>query len=451
MIKDTMIKELGGSVRGEVLRPTDAGYESGRKVFNAMIDQHPDAIVRCAGAPDVAACVDFARAHGLPVSVRGGGHSVAGKAVSDGALMIDLSGLKRIEVGPARRTARAEPGLRLEEVDRATQASGLATPLGIVSGTGIAGLTLGGGLGWLNGKHGLACDNVVSFAVVTADGWQRTASATEHADLFWALRGGGGNFGVVTSFEYDLHPVGPVLAGMVLYPLAKAKGVLRAYHELASGCPDELSTAAILLTTPDGVPGLAIVAAYCGALDAGARALEPLRALDSPAADTIAPMAYVDLQRMLDGAAPPGLQHYWKSSFLRHLGDAAIETLVTFAASKPSLQTAIVLQQMHGAAARVPATETAFAHRQSQYDLIVLSMWPDPAAAETNIRWTRELHEAMWPLLEPGVYVNNLGEEGRERVQAAYGANYERLAAIKARYDPTNFFRLNHNIEPAVA
>lgn len=450
MLSEPAIHEFKACLRGQLLVPGDEGYDSARKVFNAMIDKRPALILRCAGPSDVIEGVKFARQNNLQLSVRGGGHSVAGKAVCEGGLMLDLSPMKGIRVDPVRRTAQVQPGLTLGEFDRETQAFGLATTLGIVTLTGIAGLTLGGGIGWLNGKHGLACDNLLSADVVTADGRFLTASAAENEELFWGLRGGSGNFGIVTSFEYQLHPVGPVLGGMVLYPLGKAKEVLRFYHEFASACPDELSTAAALLTAPDGNPAVAIAVCYCGPPHEGEKILKPLKSFGAPVADLIRPMPYVEVQKMLDAAFPTEQQHYWKSNFLRDLSEAAIETMTAYTANRPSPSSLVVLQQMHGAASRVGPTETAFTHRYKQYDWMILSMWPDPAESETNIRWTREFYEAMQPFVERGVYVNNLGEEGDERVRAAYGPNYDRLVALKNKYDPTNFFSLNQNIKPTV-
>jgi hypothetical protein len=358
--------------------------------------------------------------------------------------------MKGIRVDPVGRTAQAQAGLTLGEFDRETQVFGLATTLGVATITGIAGLTLGGGIGWLNGKHGLACDNLVSADVVTADGQCLRASDTNHNDLFWALRGGSGNFGIVTSFEYQLHPVGKLLAGMVIHPFARAREVLGFYHEFASTCPDELSTAAALLTAPDGSPVVAIVTCYSGSLDEGEKVLQPLRSFGTPLADLIGAMDYVDVQKLLDDAFPPGQQHYWKSNFMRSMNDEGIDTMVDHASRKPSAKSLIVLQQMHGAASSVGPTETAFAHRHPQYDFMVLSMWPDPADSDKNVSWTRECFEAMQPFLERGVYVNNLGEEGEDRVKAAYGPNYDRLVAVKNKYDPTNFFSLNQNIKPTV-
>ena len=450
MAGEAAIQELKKRLRGELLRPGEAGYDEARKVFNAMIDKRPAMIARCAGAGDVLDAVNFARTHNLLVAVRGGGHSVGGKSVCDGGVLIDLSEMKGIHVDPARRIARAQPGLRLGEFDRETQALGLATPMGIVSNTGISGLTLGGGMGWLNGKHGLSCDNLVSVDVVTADGRFLTASDSENEDLFWAMRGGAGNFGIVTSFEYRLHSVGPVLGGMVLYPMSEARQVLAFYEEFARGCPDELSTAAGFLTTPDGDDVLGVLACYSGPLEEGEKVLKPLRNFGSPVVDLIQPMEYVQMQRLLDDNWVPGRLYYWKSSFVRNLSGDLIETIVEHASARPSPLSFVVLQQIHGAATRIAPNETAFAHRYDLWTYGMYAVWTEPGDSEKNIEWAREIWEASQPFVEKGVYVNDLGEEADKRVRAAYGSNYERLVALKNKYDPTNFFRLNQNIRPTV-
>jgi len=447
-LEEAIIQELAANLRGELIRSEDDGYDAGRAVFNGMVNKRPAMIVRCAGTSDVIEGVNFARTHNLLLSVKGGGHSVAGKAVCDGGIMLDLSPMKGIRVDPVQRTAEAQPGLTLGEFDHETQAFGLATTLGIVSVTGIAGLTLGGGVGWLNGIHGLACDNLLSADVVTADGQLRTASAEENEDLFWGIRGGSGNFGIVTSFKYQLHPIGAVLGGNLLYPEAKAREALRFYYEFTSTCPDELSTLALLGRTPDGGPVVNIVVCYCGPLEAGEQVLRPLRTFGPPLEDNIQQMPYRTLQSALDAAFPFGQQHYWKASFLKHLSDEAIEVMGRFVAEMPSPTSGVGFQQMHGAASRAPLTETAFPHRDEHYDFVIISQWADPADSARNIQWTREFFEAMQPFLERGVYVNDLGEEGEDRVKEAYGSNYERLVALKNKYDPTNQFRLNHNIKP---
>jgi FAD/FMN-containing dehydrogenase len=448
-LDDATLARLRSALRGGVVGPRDPGYDEARRVFNAMIDRRPAAIARCSGPEDVQACVRFARERGMLVAVRGGGHSIAGKGVCDGGLVVDLSALKQVHVDPAARTAQAQPGLRLGELDQQTQAFGLATPLGIASDTGIAGLTLGGGLGWLNGRLGLTCDNLVAAEVVLADGRLVRASADEALDLHWALRGGGGNFGIVTSFEYRLHAVGPVTAGMVLHPATEARRVLRFYDEFARGCPDDLSTAAALLTGPDGSLMLAVVACHSGPQAEGEKAVAALRAFGPPVADQIGTMPYLQMQRLLDASFPPGRRHYWKSSFMRALSDDAIALMVDAAERKPSPFTVVVLQQMHGAAARVGAEATAFGHRHEQYDLLILASWAEAADSERNVTWARGLWETLQPYVEDAVYVNDLGEEGEERVRSAYGPTFPRLTALKKKYDPENLFRVNQNIRPA--
>jgi FAD/FMN-containing dehydrogenase len=447
------VSALQGALGGELVRPHDAEYDSARRVFNATIDRRPALIVRCTSADDVVEGVNFARDYGLPISVRGGGHGVAGNAVCEGGLMLDLSRMKAARVDPLERVARAEPGLTLGDLDSATQHLGLATPLGIVSVTGIAGLTLGGGLGWLNGKYGLACDNLLGAEVVTADGRRVFASPTENDDLYWAIRGGGGNFGVVTDFVYDLHPVGPVLAGTLSYAPAKAREALRFFDAAASDptlCPDELTLAASLGTGPDRRPVVSITACYCGPIETGERVLRPLRLFSQPESDTIQPMAYIDLQRASDAGFPAGRHQYWKSSYLRTADDSAIDVMLHFLIDNPTpALSGVGLQQMHGAASRVEPRATAFAHRARQCDFLILSQASDTAEAERNRTWARAFFEAMQPYVQRAVYANNLGEEGAERVRAAYGVNYARLAQIKRKYDPTNLFRYNHNIEPA--
>ncbi len=450
-VDDSRVEAFRTDLRGRLLRPSDGGYDLARRVWNAMIDKHPSLIAKCAGPADVVRAVKFARENNLLIAVRGGGHNVAGKAVCDGGLVIDLSDMRSIRVDSTASSVRAEPGVTLGELDHETQAFGLATTLGIVSKTGISGLTLGGGIGWLNGKYGLACDNLLSADVVTADGNLLKANSRENMDLYWGLRGGGGNFGIVTSFEYKVHPVSTVLGGMVLFEMHKALDVLHFYDDFSRGCPDDLTTAAALLNAPDGNPVVAIFVCYSGDLQEGERVLKPLRKFDSPIADLVKPIKYTELQRLLDGGFQPGFLNYWKSNFLRRaMSDEAINTLVEQATKRPSPMSAIALQQMHGAASRVGPTETAFPHRYEQYDMVILSVWANSADTERNVNWTRGLWQAMQPFVERGVYVNNLGEEGEDRVRDAYGPNYERLVGLKNKFDPTNLFRLNQNIRPAI-
>jgi FAD/FMN-containing dehydrogenase len=448
-IASAVREELEPGLRGKVVWPGERGYDTVRAVFNGIVDRRPLAVIRPADASGVVRCITVARGHDLPLSVRGGGHSVAGNAARDGALMLDLSAMKALRVDPETSTVRAGSGLTLGEFDRATQAFGLATTLGVVSTTGIAGLTLGGGLGWLNGRYGLACDNLISAEVATADGRLLRASAQENQDLFWGIRGGGGNFGVVTSFQYQLHPVDLVLAGVLSYPLAMAPRVLRFYDDFATTAPDELSTAASLGLTPAGEPTVSIGVCYSGPIDEGEQVLRPLRTFQVPVDDGIQPMPYAVLQSTRDEGFPSGRLHYWKSGWLRDLTDGAIDTLMRFLPQMPSSASSVGLQQLHGVASRVAPSATAFPHRAEHYDFLILSQWSEASDLDRNLQWTRALFEAMRPHLEQSVYVNNLGDEGPGRVQAAYGENYPRLAALKRAYDPDNLFRANQNIDPS--
>lgn len=450
VLEASEIEGFAATFQGSLLRAQDSGFDDARAVWNAMIDRKPALIARCKDAVDVANAVRFARTRDLLISVRGGGHNVAGNAVCDGGLMIDLSLMREIRIDPDRRTAQVTAGALWDAVDRETQVFGLATTGGTVSHTGVAGLTLGGGLGWLMGRHGLTCDNLISAEVVTAEGDRLTANAAEHPELFWALRGGGGNFGVVTSFLFQVHEVGPtILGGLMIYPILQAREVLRFYREYARSTPDDLTAFAVLLSTPEGHPAVAIAVGWFGPHPEGEKQLEPLRRFGAPVADMVGPMPYRQLQSIFDAAAPHGIYRYWKSGYVTELADDLIEVIVERAATKPSPLTAVLLFHMHGAASRVPAGETAFASRRDQWDLDILSQWTDPGEGDRHVSWTRD----FWKQVEPfsqGVYVNHLDADDREsRVRAAYGANYGRLAEIKKRYDPDNFFRLNNNIQPA--
>jgi FAD/FMN-containing dehydrogenase len=453
------VESLRGSLRGPLLRPGDEGYEGARAVWNGMIDKRPELIVCCSGVADVIEAVRFARANDLLVAVRGGGHSVAGKSVCDGGIVIDLSRMKGIRVDPARRIARAEPGVKWGELDRETQAFGLAVPGGLVSTTGIAGLTLGGGQGWLGRKYGLALDNLLSVDVVTAEGTFVTASVEENADLFWGVRGGGGNFGVVTSFEYRLNPVGPIVfAGPVFYPWEQATQVLRGYRDFFADAPDEVGGQAAVLTAPptpflpESVHGTKLVAlglCYVGDPQAGEGALAPLRSLGEPVADLVGPMPYTALQTLLDEAQLPGRQNYWKSSYVNEISDEAIQTVVAYASAAPSPLTLVYFLRLGGAIGRVAEDDMAYSHRRVAYDFAILTVWTDPREDDEQMAWTQEFWRAMRPYAADAVYVNNLGDEGDARVREAYGGSkYDRLVALKDKYDLGNLFRLNQNIKP---
>jgi hypothetical protein len=450
VLEEAAAQKLKASLRGELLRPGDATYDEIRRVWNGMIDHRPALIARCAGTADVIETVTVARDYDLLVSVRGGGHNIAGKAVCTGGLMIDLSRMRGVAVDPLDRTARVEGGATLGELDAATQASGLATTAGVVTHTGVAGLTLGGGVGRLARKYGLACDNLLSVDLVTADGQVVRTSATENSDLFWGVRGAGANFGVATSFEFQLHPVGPgVLGGVLVHPLEKAGAALKFYYEYSHSAPDELSADAFFLTLPDGDPVLAISVCYIGPIEQGERVLEPVRRFGPPLADEVGPVAYTELQAAGDAFFPVGLHYYWKSHFLKEIAADAIEATVSHFASAPSPRSIIAFQQFGGAVGRVAHAETAFRHRDVQYDNFAASIWTDPRESGMQQRWVREWWDMMGPFSMGAEYVNNLGEEGEERVRAAYGDNYDRLVALKNKYDNTNFFRLNANIQPS--
>jgi hypothetical protein len=447
-VKASAVQALQASMHGAIIRPGDADYERARKTWNGMIDKHPALITRCTGVADVIAAVRFAREHDLLVAVRGGGHSLPGFSVCDGGMVIDLSRMKGIRVDPVKRTAVAQAGLTWGDYDRETQVFGLASTGGVIATTGIAGLTLGGGIGWLMRKYGLACDHLCSVDLVTADGQFLTASATENSDLFWGVRGGGGNFGIVTAFEYQLHPVGPVLAGMVIHPIDRAREVFRFYREFTPTAPDELTTYALMLTTPEGVPVVALSCCYCGDLAAGERLLQPLRTFGPPLADEVKPMAYQAWQSFLNDAYPPGLHNYYKSHYVSRLSDELIETLIDCFANTPSPMSALGFEQFGGAVSRVGVDDTAFRHRDAPYDIAILGEWADPSTSAVNVQWVREVAAVTERFSTGGVYVNFLGEDGEEQVKAAYGSHYQRLVALKHKYDPTNFFHLNQNIKP---
>jgi len=444
------IAELSARFSGVLLAPDQLGYDDARRVHNGMIDRHPGLIARCLGTADIVDAVNFARTGGLDLAVRGGGHNVAGRAVCDDGLLLDLSLMKGIHVDPARRTARAQGGVTWREFNRETQAHGLATTGGVVSTTGIAGLTLGGGLGWLMAKHGLAMDNLLSAEVVTASGDILRASKDENADLFWGLQGGGGNFGAVSWLEYRLHPVGTVTSGLIAYPFDRARDVLKFCREITSGLPDDLTIFGALLHAPDGAKIAVIIVCHCGPLGAAEAALQPIKKFGAPIMDTIGPTTYEATNMMLDAGFPRGALNYWKSNFMIALSDQAIDTLIAQFAACPSPMSGLVLEHIHGAATRVGIDETAFPHRREGYNFLVVSEWLNPNDSGQNIAWARQSYDLMRPCFAPGRYVNYLGDDdGEDAVAAAYGPNYPRLRTLKAKYDPTNLFHLNQNIRPA--
>jgi FAD/FMN-containing dehydrogenase len=446
------VVQLAGTFTGQLLKPADAGYDQARKVHNGLVDKRPALIARCRGVADVVDAIQLGQKLQLEVAVRGGGHNVAGRATVDGGLMIDLALMKGIHVDPKGRTVRAQGGVTWGELNRETQLHGLGVTGGIVSSTGIAGLTLGGGLGWLMGKHGLALDNLRSVELVTAEGKVIRASKDEDPDLFWALRGGGGNFGVATSFEYQLYPVGPTMTGgLIAHPIDRARDVLRFFRDCTASLPDEHVIFAGLIHAPDGSgTKLAVmVTCHCGSPADGEKAMRPLKQFGSPAMDALGPMPYCELNRMLDAGYPKGALNYWKSSFLSQLSDEAIETMIEWFARCPTPMGQLLLEHIHGAVARVAVGDTAFPHRADGYNCLVLSEWMQPAQTDRCVAWAREAYAAMEPFFASGRYVNYLGDdEADDPVPAAYGPNYRRLQELKTQYDPGNFFRMNQNIRP---
>jgi FAD/FMN-containing dehydrogenase len=446
------VTELAKTFTGQLLQPTDLGYEDVRKVHNGLVDKRPALITRCRGVADIVEAVNLAHTLNLEVAVRGGGHNVAGRATVDGGLMLDLSLMKGIHVDPKAHTARAQGGLTWNEFNRETQLHGLATTGGVVSTTGIAGLTLGGGLGWLMGKHALALDNLLSVDLVLADGRILTASKAENTDLFWAVRGGGGNFGVAASFEYRLHPVGPIVTGgLIAYPFSAAWDVLRFFRDVTASLADEFTVFAGLIHAPDGsgMKLVALVVCHCGPLGTGESAAQPIKQFGAPAMDVIGPMPYCQVNAMLDAGYPRGALNYWKSNFLSSLSDEAIRMMIHCFAKCPTPMGQLLLEQFHGAVTRVGVTDTAFPHRAQSYNLVVLSQWMDPKDNDACTAWARESYTAMQPFMGSGRYMNYLGEdEPGDAVAAAYGPNHRRLQQLKAKYDPENFFHMNQNIRP---
>ncbi len=449
-IEDSQVAELRSALRGELLDCDHPRYDEARQVWNANIDRRPGLIAECAGAADVVECVNFARDNHLVVAVRGGGHNLAGTSVCDGGLLVDTSRMKAVRVDPRSKTARAQPGLRWGEFDRETTAFGLATTGGTNTDTGIAGLSLGGGMGWLGGKYGMVVDNVLSLDIVTADGKLRTANAGENADLYWACRGGGGNFGVVTEFEYRLYDTGLVLGGMAAYPLPAGPEVLRFYRDFIAGKPDELTTGAGVLHLPDGTPAVGVIVCYNGPIDEGERLIRPLREFGKPLMAEIGPTPYTVMQSMTDEALPPRRQYYAKAPFLKELSDGAIDTVLGHAEKAPSPLSVVLLQQKAGRMSR-GGEDTAFGQREAPFNLVIIAGWEEPEMAEINIGWVRQFAEDVQPFSTGGEYFNDLGHQDREsQIRAALGKNYDRLVEVKNRYDPTNLFRHNQNIRPTV-
>jgi FAD/FMN-containing dehydrogenase len=449
MIPSADLQAFRASHSGDLITPDDSRYDQARRVWNAMIDRRPALIARPRSSADVAAAISFAQAQRLPVAIRGGAHSIAGRGTCDDGLVIDFADMKDVRVDPAAKVATAQAGARWTDFDRATQAHGLATTGGTVGDTGIAGLTLGGGFGWLEGRCGMTVDNLLGAEVVLADGRVVHASATGHEDLFWALRGGGGNFGVVTSFEYRLHEIGPnVIGGLVIHPLAHAVDVLTFYNTFMQTAPPDLVAAAVLMTAPDGNKACGIAVCYPGDLDEGARLVTPIKSFGSPVMDVIGPMPYLAQQAMLEQAMPPNLLNYWKAEFLKEVSPEVIAVAADAFGRVPSPISSVLFFPIRGAASQVAPDATAFPHRGG-YHMGIYSLWNDPLANAPNIAWVREVWERIQPHIAGGVYVNELGEdEGVDRVALAYGENLSRLAKIKATYDPTNLFCLNANIAP---
>jgi hypothetical protein len=442
------VEELRGAIRCAILSASDPGYDEARRVWNGMIDRKPSAIIKPTSISDVMQAVRFARKHGIAASVRGGGHSVSGKAVADGVLMIDLSLMNEVQINPSRRTALARGGAIWRDFDRAAERFALATTGGVISSTGVCGLTLGGGLGWLMGKHGLSCDNVLSVDLVNAEGRHIYASAEQNEELFWALRGGGGNFGIVTALELQLHDLPGVHGGVLLYPRSLAFDLLRQYRDITLTAPDELTAyAALMVGHGDPVAGIALC--HSGTDEEGRAACGAFRLASPPAADLTGKKRYSEIQSMLDFTAPAGTHYYFKCPFLRELTDEAIRVIVDHAERMPSERSQVVLEHVHGAASRRPAPETAFGLRRIHYSVNVMPGWTDPAMAEKCIDWANEFAAALTGLGASDAYVNYLGDEGASAVKASYGANYQRLASLKKKYDPDNFFRFNQNILPA--
>jgi FAD/FMN-containing dehydrogenase len=460
MLNPEAIANLRTELRGQLIEPADSSYEDARQVYNAMISRHPRIIARCADVADVMAALRFGRQHGLPVAIRSGGHNAGGLGVCDDGLVVDLSPIRNVHVDPAMRTVRAGGGCTWGDVDHATHAFGLAVPSGIISTTGVGGLTLGGGLGHLTRKYGLTIDNLLAAEVVLADGRFVVASAEENADLFWALRGGGGNFGVVTSFLFQAQPVDMVCAGPMLWPLEEAADVMKWYRQFIVQAPPEINGFFAFLTVPPGPPFpetlhlrkmCAIVWCYTGSLDAANTILEPVRSFRRPACELFGPMPLPMLQSMFDGLYPPGLQWYWKADFVKELSDEAVALHVEHGSQLPTMHSTMHLYPVNGAAHKTNKADTAWSYRDATWSQVIVGVDPDPANRDAITSWARKYYDALHPHGAGGAYVNFMMDEGEERIRATYRENYERLARIKAKYDPDNFFRVNQNIRPVAA
>jgi FAD/FMN-containing dehydrogenase len=459
---DSAVQELRGRIRGPVIAPGDEQYDDSRKIWNAMIDRRPAAIARCAGVADVIDCVKFARERGIRLSIRSGGHNIAGLSLAEGGLVVDLSHQKGIRLDLEKQTARVQSGVTLGDIDRETTAFGYVVPSGVVSETGLAGLTLGGGFGWLTRKFGWTSDNLLSADVVTAEGELVRASEKENADLFWGLRGGGGNFGIVTSFEFQMRKVGPIVAaGLILYPMERAQEVVAFYREFSANAPDELTCLLVLRLAPPapflpqevhGKPIVGIAVCYAGDADKGMEAVKPVKEFGEPLVDLIQPKPFTAHQSLLDSAQAPGRNYYWKSDYLPGLSAAAADVIMEHTAAFPSPESAVLVFQLGGAVSRIPDESSAAAHRDVKYILNVAGSCIDPALTDGMVSWARGVWSAMRPHSTGGAYVNFLTEEeGADRVTEAYSAaKLEKLTAVKNKYDPSNFFRMNQNIAPSV-
>ncbi|HEX9681844.1 MAG TPA: FAD-binding oxidoreductase [Acidimicrobiales bacterium] len=449
-MKMSIPDELVATFNGSLVSPGDDGYDEVRAVHNGLIDKRPGLIARCHNVADVRDAVTFGRDAGLEVSARGGGHNVAGRAVTEGGLMIDLSLMRGVDVDPARRRARAQGGATWNEYNRATAVYGQATTGGVISTTGVAGLTLGGGLGWLMGRHGMAVDNVTQVELVTADSHVHLVNAENDPDLFWALRGGGGNFGVAASIEFETHPLDVVLGGLLAHPLAAAAEVISMYRQFTKGVSDDVTLFCALVHAPDGsgTKLCGIPLCHAGDLAQAESELRPLREFGPPVEDLVQAMPYPVVNTLLDDGFPPGALNYWKSAFFTELSDAAIQTMIEAFENAPSIMSGLAIEHFHGAVCRVDPTATAYPHRDPGFNLLIAGEWLDPSETESNIAWVRETYAALAPYMAPRIYVNYMGDDDSDRIRDAYGPNYDRLLELKRRYDPDNLFRLNQNIDP---